>query len=78
MLNDGRSDPASTSQDGKVYVIGGNGFFWHEKVNSLEVYDESLDKWEVKQDDTNTTELSKGRYSAFVVNKPLRLMEHWK
>lgn len=69
-LNHGRSAPAVVSENGIIYAVGGYGFFWHENEDSVEIYDGNKKE---KIWITGRRGFDEGSYSAFVVNKPIRM-----
>ena len=71
-LNEGRSEPGLVTVGTQVFAVGGRGFYWHERVGSIEMLD-----W-VKGEEWKKAESTglefKGSPTVIAVNKPVSWM----
>jgi len=69
---EGRSEPGLATVGSQVYAVGGRGFYWHERVDSVEMMDwEKGEGW--RKEDSAGLNL-KGSPKVLVVNKPVSWM----
>jgi len=69
---EGRSEPGLATAGSQVYAVGGRGFYWHERVGSVEMLDwEKGEGW--RKENSSGLNL-RGSPTVLVVNKPVRWM----